>query len=68
MTERIWECKIGSEDAGILRPGADSPMRRAVEAAFRQVTGVEASFTFSGWGAELTPTQAEVVNGTGEFE
>mgnify|MGYP001175637068 CR=1 FL=1 len=51
--ERIWKCKIGGE-VGDLPAGADGPMRRAVQTAFKTLTGVEASFTFSGWGATLT--------------
>jgi len=51
--ERIWKCKIGGE-VGDLPAGADGPMRRAVQTAFETLTGVEASFTFSGWGATLT--------------
>lgn len=51
--EKIWKCKIGGE-VGDLPAGADGPMRRAVQTAFETLTGVEASFTFSGWGATLT--------------
>ena len=51
--EKIWKCKIGGE-VGDLPAGADGPMRRAVQTAFKTLTGVEASFTFSGWGATLT--------------
>ena len=57
--ERIWECKIGGE-VGDLPAGADGPMRRAVQIAFETLTGVEASFTFSGWGATLTEGERAV--------
>ena len=57
--ERIWECKIGGE-VGDLPAGADGPMRRAVQTAFKTLTGVEASFTFSGWGATLTEGERAV--------
>ena len=51
--EKIWKCKIGGK-VGDMPAGADGPMRRAVQTAFETLTGVEASFTFSGWGATLT--------------
>lgn len=57
--ENIWECKIGGE-VGDLPAGADGPMRRAVQTAFETLTGVEASFTFSGWGATLTEGERAV--------
>jgi len=57
--EKIWKCKIGGE-VGDLPAGADGPMRRAVQTAFKTLTGVEASFTFSGWGATLTEGERAV--------
>lgn len=57
--EKIWECKIGGE-VGDLPAGADGPMRQAVQTAFKTLTGVEASFTFSGWGATLTEIERAV--------
>ena len=57
--EKIWECKIGGE-VGDLPAGADGPMRQAVQTAFKTLTGVEASFTFSGWGATLTEFERAV--------
>lgn len=57
--EKIWKCKIGGE-VGDLPAGADGPMRRAVQIAFETLTGVEASFTFSGWGATLTEVERAV--------
>ena len=57
--EKIWKCKIGGK-VGDMPAGADGPMRRAVQTAFETLTGVEASFTFSGWGATLTEGERAV--------
>lgn len=57
--EKIWKCKIGGK-VGDMPDGADWPMRRAVQTAFETLTGVEASFTFSGWGATLTEGERAV--------
>lgn len=57
--EKIWKCKIGGK-VGDIPAGADWPMRRAVQTAFETLTGVEASFTFSGWGATLTEGERAV--------
>lgn len=59
MKGRIWECKIGGF-VGELPDGCDYPMRRAVEMAFQQVTGRNAAFLFSGWGANLTSVERAV--------
>lgn len=56
----IWTCKIG-ETGRALPYGADLPMRRAVEAAYREITGDEPTFLFSGWGGELTDAERAVV-------
>ena len=53
MTD-VWTCKIGWADRAALPPGSDAPMRDAVERAFRELTGHDAKFTFSGWGGSLT--------------
>lgn len=54
MNKRIvWFCKIGGPDVGLPR-GADGPMRNAVAAAYKELTGNDDEFTFSGWGGELT--------------
>lgn len=50
---KIWECKIGECDESALPHGADAPMRAAVERAYREITGQDPAFLFSGWGAEL---------------
>lgn len=57
----IWYCKIGSADVA-LPNGADSPMRDAVEQAFRDLTGQENDFCFSGWRSELTESEEAVIN------
>ncbi len=56
---KIWTCKIGSAQA--LPPGADVPMRIAIQEAFRRLTGDYPEFTFSGWGGELTEEELAVV-------
>jgi hypothetical protein len=37
-------------------------MRDAVEEAFKRITGREAEFCFSGWGAKLTKDERSVVD------
>jgi len=56
-----WSCKIGTREGVGLPPGADAPMRCAIEKAFRSVTGVDAEFCFSGWSAKLTEPEMAVV-------
>ena len=58
--EQIWTCKIGG---GIveLPSGADFPMRLAIQKAFKQITGFEAEFCFSGWSGELTEPERACV-------
>jgi hypothetical protein len=60
MSERIWFCKIGGE-VGELQSGADWPMRKAIEAAYKELTGCDAEFCFSGWGGSLTEGERAVV-------
>ena len=57
----VWQCKIGILGNLKLPPGSDFPMRRAVERAFFEVTGVHAEFIFSGWGGELSEEERKVV-------
>lgn len=59
---KTWTCKIGECDEALLPPGADYPMRLAVEKAYRELTGCTPTFCFSGWGGELTNVEREVVN------
>lgn len=65
----IWSCKIGECGHDTLPDGADAPMRQAVQRAYVALTGKDPQFTFSGWGASLTPGQRQIVNeevGSGE--
>lgn len=61
MQEKVWECSIGGPIPHGLPSGADLPMRIAIGRAFKAITGVEAQFTFSGWGGTLTEWQRAVV-------
>lgn len=49
---KIWYCKIGECTEEELHDrfgrGMDSPMRAAVEQAYREITGKEPNFIFSG--------------------
>lgn len=58
---KIWSCKIGEVHEDILPKGSDLPMREAVAAAYRAITGQEPVFLFSGWAAELTESERAVV-------
>lgn len=49
---KIWTCKIG-EIANVPAAG-DAPLRDAVVKAYRELTGQDDDFIFSGWGGELT--------------
>ena len=60
---KIWDCKIGEIDEAKLPSGSDAPMRNAVRRAYKELTGEEPKFIFSGWGAELTDTERDIVNG-----
>ena len=59
----IWTCKIGlTEDITITLPsGSDLPMRLAVQKAFKELTGRDCSFNFSGWGGELDEYEKKVI-------
>ena len=58
---KIWSCKIGEVNESQLPDGSDYPMRMAVQRAYRELTGQDDSFCFSGWGAELTELERDVV-------
>lgn len=60
--KKIWDCKIGEIDAEKLPPGADAPMRAAIERTYYLLTGEYPQFIFSGWGGELTEGERRVVN------
>ena len=57
----IWSCKIGEVPRGQLSDGSDLPMRDAVTRAYREITGEEPRFIFSGWGGTLTDSEREVI-------
>lgn len=56
---KIWTCKIGEVPS--VPSGADGPMRYAVADAYRQITGQDPAFIFSGWGGELDECERAVV-------
>lgn len=58
--ERIWFCKVGGP-TDFFQRAADIPMRNAIAKAFRDVTGLDPEFIFSGWGGELTEGERAVV-------
>ena len=58
---KIWFCKIGEVQKWMLPEGSDMPMREAIGAAYKQVTGVDPDFIFSGWAGELTEGERAVV-------
>ena len=57
-----WTCKIGPVDRDELPDGADFPMRMAVEQAFKDLTGRDAEFNFSGWGGSLDKGEQKFVD------
>lgn len=57
--DKIWTCKIGEVPS--VPSGADGPMRYAVADAYRQITGQDPAFIFSGWGGELEECERAVV-------
>lgn len=62
----IWTCTIGRRDldSASFPPGSDGPMRDAVTWAFRELTGRDDEFIFSGWGQNYLPeNRAAVVDG-----
>jgi Lar family restriction alleviation protein len=60
-TLKIWTCKIGEVNADRLPYGSDWPMRQAIIRAYREITGQDADFIFSGWGGSLTEPERAVV-------
>lgn len=59
--QTVWSCKIGSLANINLPRGADLPMHQAIKAAFYELLGEHAEFTFSGWGTKLDESQLAVV-------
>jgi hypothetical protein len=58
-SKNIWSCKIGG--ISNLPVAADSPMREAICTAYKNLTGEEPKFIFSGWDAELTEPERAIV-------
>lgn len=58
---KIWTCKIGRIDDPPVASGADLPMREAVARAYKEITGKDPGFIFSGWGSDLDATELEIV-------
>ena len=63
--ETMWKCEIGIVGKHPLPYGADKPMREAIARAFRELTGRDPEFLFSGWGNELTDEQRVIVAANG---
>jgi hypothetical protein len=61
MAKFIWDCKIGEVDIALLTPESDWRMRRAVRKAYKEITGQEPEFIFSGWGGRLTEAERSIV-------
>lgn len=61
---KIWACKIGEVSEGDLADGADAPMRQAVQKAFKELTGTDDLFCFSGWAGKLDAYESELVKGS----
>lgn len=57
----IWSCKIGWTPRACLPDGSDAPMRQAVAHAYKQLTGFDDEFIFSGWGGQLDEGELAVV-------
>ncbi len=47
---QYWHCFVGLADNSELEDGCDLPMRIAVDAAFKKITGRDPLITSSGWG------------------
>lgn len=57
----VWTCKIGWAHRDHLPSGSDGPMRAAVARAFKELTGYDDDFIFSGWGGTLTMVETAIV-------
>lgn len=57
----MWSCMVGEVDRSVLPSGSDEPMREAVAAAYRKLTGRDDVFIFSGWGDQLDEAHRAVV-------
>lgn len=55
----VWTCSVsGPVTHADIPPGGDLPMRQAVRAAYRAVTGQEETRLSSGWGEVRQPADA----------
>jgi hypothetical protein len=61
QSKAIWHCKIGEAERSELPKCPDELMRKAVERAYKEVTGKAPVFLFSGWAGELTEPERAVV-------
>lgn len=59
---KMWACKIGIKEDVQLPGGADAPLREAVKRAFKELTGKDCDFCFSGWGYTLDELERKVVD------
>lgn len=57
-----WSCKIGSVNGVNVPSGGDSPMRRAVEKAYYELTGEYPDAIFSGWGDQFTDIELDTIH------
>ncbi len=57
----IWSCKIGEVESEHVPFAGDLPMRQAIAKAYKELTGHEPEFIFSGWGAVLDEPERAVV-------
>lgn len=61
MDKKMWHCEIGEVDGDKIPMGGDYPMRVAVAKAFKDLTGEDNIFIFSGWGNKLSEGRRAVV-------
>ena len=58
---KVWTCSIGPARASEVPFDGDLPMRLAVQRAYKELTGRDAEFTFSGWGGEFSQAEQEYI-------
>ncbi len=59
--ERFWDCTIGPVADSELGGGFDTPMRDAVQQAFKTLFGRDDRVCFSGWAADLSEDMRAVM-------
>lgn len=57
---KVWTCKIGPFK-GKLPDGVNTPMRKAIQKAYKEITGEEADICFTDWGGEFTENEKKEV-------